>query len=409
MIHTQFSRSIKVFRSDNAKEYTSDAFRQLLASEGTLSQTSCPGTSEQNGRAERKHRHIIETIGALMRSSSVPVSLWGEAALTAVYTINRTPSSVLDNKSPYECLYGFAPSYNTLRVFGCVCFVQLHSHERNKLESRSRMCCFLGYGIGQKGYRCYDPMSKRLRVSRHVVFWEHLMLSKVASFIPNLQSQVLENSTVDLFPDSPAEITEIASTESLGSSSSTASGSCNNEESSAPPITQEVCTSSGRVVKPNVRLQDYHCYFALSALHEPTTFRQASQDPLWQKAMNEELDALTKNNTWDLVELPPGKSVVGCKWVYKIKTHADGSIERYKARLVAKGYTQEYGIDYEETFAPVARLTSVRALIAVASARKWSLFQMYVKCFFKWRFNRRGLYAATTRIFSSSTSSVSSA
>ena len=216
-------------------------------------------------------------------------------------------------------------------------------------------------------------------MSRHVVFWEHLIFSKVASFTPNLLSQVLENSTVDFFPDSPAEITEIASTESLGSSSSTASGSCNNEESSAPPITQEVCTSSGRVVKPNVRLQDYHCYFALSALHEPTTFRQASQDPLWQKAMNEELDALTKNNTWDLVELPPGKSVVGCKWVYKIKTHADGSIERYKARLVAKGYTQEYGIDYEETFAPVARLTSVRALIAVASARKWSLFQMDVK------------------------------
>ncbi|MBV8801742.1 MAG: hypothetical protein JO131_02020, partial [Gammaproteobacteria bacterium] len=95
--------------------------------------------------------------------------------------------------------------------------------------------------------------------------------------------------------------------------------------------------------------------------------------------MNEELNALIKNNTWDLVDLPPEKSVVGCKWVYKIKTHADGSVERYKARLVAKGYTQEYGIDYEETFAPVARLTSVRALIAVASARKWSLFQMDVK------------------------------
>ena len=95
--------------------------------------------------------------------------------------------------------------------------------------------------------------------------------------------------------------------------------------------------------------------------------------------MKEELDALTKNHTWDLVTLPPGQSVVGCKWIYKIKTRSDGSIERYKARLVAKGFTQEYEIDYEETFAPVARISSVRALLAVVAARKWDLFQMDVK------------------------------
>ena len=95
--------------------------------------------------------------------------------------------------------------------------------------------------------------------------------------------------------------------------------------------------------------------------------------------MKEELDALTKNHTWDLVTIPSGQFLVGCKWIYKIKTRSNGSIKCYKTRLVAKGFTQEYGIDYEETFALVARISSVRALLAVAAASKWDLFKMDVK------------------------------
>ena len=86
--------------------------------------------------------------------------------------------------------------------------------------------------------------------------------------------------------------------------------------------------------------------------------------------MKEELDALSKNHIWNLVTLPPGKSVVGCKWMYKIKTCSDGSIERYKARLIAKDFTQEYKIDYEKTFTVVARISYVRALLTVVAASK---------------------------------------
>ena len=89
--------------------------------------------------------------------------------------------------------------------------------------------------------------------------------------------------------------------------------------------------------------------------------------------MVEELKALHKTNTWDLVPLTHGKSVVGCRWVYKIKIYSDGSIERFRARLVAKGYAQQYGMDYEETFAPIAKMTIVHTLLVVAAAQQWCI------------------------------------
>ena len=112
---------------------------------------------------------------------------------------------------------------------------------------------------------------------------------------------------------------------------------------------------------------------------EPTCFDEAVGNVHWEDAMNEEMVALEANDTWELVPLPKGKNAIGCKWVYKIKNKADGSIERYKARLVAKGYAQTYGIDYEETFAPVAKMATVRAVIAVAASKGWIMHQMDVK------------------------------
>uniref|UniRef100_A0A2N9GCA0 CCHC-type domain-containing protein n=1 Tax=Fagus sylvatica TaxID=28930 RepID=A0A2N9GCA0_FAGSY len=231
---------------------------------------------------ESKHRHILDSVRAFLISASCPERFWGEAALTAVYTINRLPSSALQNVTPFERLYGTPASYSSLRVFGCACFVLLQPHEHSKLEPRSHLCCFLG------------------------------LLTSLLLLLP-------ANS-----PASPQE--------------------------PAPPV-------------------------------DPVT----DQTPLLplrrsdRQAMTEELQALEKTHTWDLVDLPHGKSAIGCKWVYKIKTKSDGSIERYKARLVAKGYAQEYGIDYEETFAPVACITSVRSLLAIAAVHQWPLFQMDVK------------------------------
>ncbi|KAL5830764.1 hypothetical protein ACOSQ4_016118 [Xanthoceras sorbifolium] len=101
--------------------------------------------------------------------------------------------------------------------------------------------------------------------------------------------------------------------------------------------------------------------------------------PEWTNAVMEELEALQRNKTWDITELPKGKKAVGCKWVFTVKHKADGSVERYKARLVAKGFTQTYGIDYEDTFAPVAKLNTIRVLLSLAVNLNWKLHQMDVK------------------------------
>lgn len=118
---------------------------------------------------------------------------------------------------------------------------------------------------------------------------------------------------------------------------------------------------------------------SISRSVEPDTFAQAEKDPRWQEAMHSEIQASEGNNTWSLTTLPPGKKPIGCKWAYKIKYKSDGTVERYKARLVAKGYTQVEGMDYNEAYSPIAKLVTVRCLLAIAAARGSALYQMDVQ------------------------------
>ncbi|XP_073022626.1 uncharacterized protein [Primulina eburnea] len=190
--------------------------------------------------------------------------------------------------------------------------------------------------------------------------------------------------------------------QSIAREITTNSGLPSRSDSGLTSRSHRVCT------KPS-HLRDYHCYsthysFTSSTAHplslvlggtrlskqysafiqnvssiiEPQSFSQAVVKPEWCQAMATELEALERNGTWSVVSLPLGKTAVGCRWVYKAKFRADGSLERYKARLVAKGYTQQEGIDYLETFSPVAKLVTVRVLLALASICGWSLTQLDV-------------------------------
>ena len=121
-----------------------------------------------------------------------------------------------------------------------------------------------------------------------------------------------------------------------------------------------------------------HFCSLISAIPEPTSYHEVVQNHNWQDAMASEIAALEANQTWTITPLPLHKRAIGCKWVYKVKYNADGSLDRYKARLVAKGFTQQAGLDFIDTFSPVAKLTTVKTLLAISAVRGWHLVQLDV-------------------------------
>lgn len=390
-IETQFNKKLKCIRSDNGPEFLMTSF---YLSKGIIHHRSCVETPQQNGIVERKHQHILNVARALSFHSHLPHNLWHLSIQQAIHIINRLPTPLLNNLTPYQMLHSTPPSLHHLRVFGCLAYSStLHNH-RTKFAPRARKSIFLGYREGTKGYLLYDPITHEFYVSRNVIF--HEIVFPFASPPPannpvSVNPDITTLDTSDILLDLPLSLPPP------------------NEPTSPPAPTRK----SHRLTKPPAYLSEYHCNLlssmlpasnpgkspyplssvlsydkcspchkrfclSISSLTEPKTYKQACKFDCWNLAMKSELDALASTNTWSVVDLPEGKQPIGCKWVYKIKHHADGSIERYKARLVAKGYTQLEGVDYFDTFSPVAKLTTIRTLLSVAAIKDWHLEQLDV-------------------------------
>ncbi|KAL4377039.1 hypothetical protein GQ457_02G041930 [Hibiscus cannabinus] len=452
MVKKQFGFDVRVFRSDNAPELK---FADLFSSLGILHQFSCVETPQQNSVVERKHQHLLAVARALFFQSRVPIRFWGDCVLTATFLINRLPTPVLGNKSPFEVLYSTTPVYQQLKVFGCLCFVSTLKAHRDKFSERALPGVFLGYVAGVKGYKVYILNTRSIVVSRNVIFHETVFpfhsitdIDTVVDPFSNMSLPQFLNADVsyqDAFqanPDLPADETDHnqeASTEVVGENDpeisveeapvETAPIEINVEaapvETTTPVVDNDQIVSgiparydsavvTSRIMprrsvraiqKPNY-LSQYYCNGALSsscpypiedyvstsllsepykafvsniaATYEPTFFHQAVKFPVWRSAMDEEIHAMETLQTWSVVPLPEGKQAIDCKWVYRIKHKADGSIDRYKARLVAKGFTQIEGVDYTYTFSPVAKMTSFKILLSLAACKQWHLLQLDV-------------------------------
>jgi transposase InsO family protein len=212
MVNTQFSLPIQVLRTDCGGEFTSNAFKQFCANKGIIHQLSCPHTPQQNGAAERKHRHLIQCALALLSESKLPMSYWSYAVSTATHLINRLPTPNLSHKTPWEMLFHKHPDLTYLKSFGCQCFPLLTPYTAHKLHPKTTPCVFLGYPSYTKGYLCLDPITNRLYTSRHVLFNETIFSGLTHAFpssdTPNISSAAWLNTLTSFHTCIPSLSTE---------------------------------------------------------------------------------------------------------------------------------------------------------------------------------------------------------
>ena len=434
---TTTGQTLTGLRTDGAAEYVKGVFNDFIVEHGITRQVSPPYTPQHNGVAERINRTIFNGVRCMLHRAGLSTFLWPEAARAMVFIRNRCPSRAIDDdRTPYELWTGEKPSLALLRVFGCIAHVHVPQERRgNKLSDRSIPCIHVGYSLESKAYRLYDPATKKIIISRDVTFEEQRF---VAAGTP-LSRRVIgegEQSTDQvqdadaLAPTATIEVVDDdadagavdpprndAEAEEHPMDELAHEGADEDDEEmqldleplshflpgheqpavAAQPVTGQRRSlrrgghPSSRSRDAQVRQQAVGTLYATvdAAVHavedEPNTYEDAMRRgdrELWQAAMVSELDSIHKNGTWELVPLPEGRRPIGSKWVYKIKRKADGSIDRYKARLVAKGYSQQAGIDYHETFAPVAKFTSIRLLLALAAQYDYEIHQMDVRTAF---------------------------
>lgn len=381
MVERQTERKIKIMRTDNGGEYLNEEFNVFFKANGIIHQLTCPYTAQQNGTAERYNRTIIERARCMLHDANLPKTYWAEAVNMAAYLINRTVCSTLINKTPEEVWSGKKVDVSHIRIFGSPVMVHVPKEKRKKLDFKSQKLIFVGFDEYTKGYRCIDTSNYKLCISRDVIFLETQLPERIAIMddtkdedandnVVDTDSVRDESVNVDSSPSSQDTVVNVADDTVADVSDDSEYVP---EETISPTNVTPITTRSRSAGIAPFQLN----YFAL--LTEPSTVNEAINGPdcnNWKIAMCEEIESHKKNGTWELAMLPNGRKAIKAKWVFKLKRDENGNIIRYKARLVAKGCAQKSGLDYNETFSPVVRYTSIRFLLALACKNDYKIHQM---------------------------------
>ncbi|GJS14583.1 putative ribonuclease H-like domain-containing protein [Tanacetum coccineum] len=435
-VENQLTKKVKAIRCDNGTEFKNSNLIELCGSKGIKRDYSVARTPQQNGVAERKNRTLIEAARTMLADSKLPTMFWTEAVSTACYVLNRVLVTRPHNKTPYELLSGKVPNISHLKPFGCHVTILNTSDHLGTIEGKADEVCLLGvlYAI-VKLYRVYNLSNKKIEETLNLRYMEDK---------PNVQGLGHEwYFDLDYLTDSLG-YTRFKSNQPAGTQdTNTHAGTHDDSDSecdeqvivvpsfpsnhfSGPKsggihiiLLLEFSESTSRLLdliigdiyftvtdmgvghlkkskfgesalagyvhdqQRNNHTDYLHCLFAcfLSQL-EPSSVAQALNDPDWVEAMQEEMQQFVNQDVWKLVPLPEGKTAIRTKWILKNKRDARGIVVRNKARLVAQGHRQEEGIDYDEVFAPVARIEAIRLFLAFASYMGFMVYQMDVKSAF---------------------------
>ena len=414
-------RKIRRLRTDRA--YESAAWEEYCKHHGIVHEFTAPYSSAQNGLAERAIRTTMDDVRTLLHDSGLPHSYWAEAAAFSVDTRNLIPSRRHPGRIPLESFSGKCQDISHLRVFGVKCWAKIPTVNGvlisggSKLDHRGIECRFLGYATGHGNYKVQDVASKRVFVSRDVIFEEGLpyrTLPSVGENIPlfdavldaplgdnsDLTNQPIhhddpdqQQKRVDNHADNhadrsipgvvePCKSTRVSqpSNLSLQSKEYQQREQLGRSEGQDWATGREHSYASFAFDRLSFEQDDYiACLTETKALHHiPHSYRHAmATDPdRWMIPMQIEMDTLKTKHTWDLVKPPPGVNIMDSMWVYDIKWDGEGNRIKDKARLIGKGYTQQLGVDYNETWAGVTRLESVRMTAAIAAKLDLKLWRI---------------------------------
>ena len=367
-------------RTDHGREFDNEIqFGDFCDKHGIKNNFLAPRTPQSNGVVERKNRTLQEMSRTMLYEQNIPQKFCCNAVDTSTYILNRVLIRPFLNKTPYELYKGKKPTLGYFRVFGSKCFILNTKDDLTKFDPKSYEGVFLGYSQNSKAYIVLNKETLRVEESLNVTFDESPPPSKTSPLVDDdlVESQAIEHLE-NLDNDKEDELLNQEIT--------------NVKESKSHPLDSVIGNINERTLRS--KAQSESNFFCFVSTIEPKNINEAIKDESWVIAMQEELNQFVRNNVWTLVPHPKGQTIIGTKWVFRNKMDENGVVSRNKARLVAQGYNQQEGIDYYETFAPVARLESIRILLAYACAHDFKLFQMDVKSAFLNGFTNEEVYVA---------------
>ncbi|WVZ75901.1 LOW QUALITY PROTEIN: hypothetical protein U9M48_023920 [Paspalum notatum var. saurae] len=413
-LRNESHKAMRAIRSDNGGEFRNSRFENFCSDLGLEHQFSSPYTPPQNGVVERKNRTLVEMAWTMLDEHRTPRHFWAEAVNTACYIANRIFLRAFLGKTSYELRFGRQPSVKHLRAFGCRCFVLKKAGHLDKFESRCLDGIFLGYASNSRAFRVWILEAKQVVETCEVSFDETMPCTTPAFELSGDDEEGTpifedEEGAVDVgdagaIAPAAAPAPSAMSSDDEGGPLPTASSSLPRQQAQAEAgptedageVTSEIVPSRQvqrdhppqrmigdihqRVTRSSVNSLAFFSHSTYVASFEPRDVSHALSDPNWVNAMHEELENFERNHVRDLVEPPPKRRPIGTKWVFKNKQGEDGMVVRNKARL--PGVSSKEGIDYEETFAPVARLEAIRILLAFAASKGFKQQQMDVKSAF---------------------------